>query len=103
MPSGRPSRRRYRACGRAGYGWASRVTSLAVDTYYDCTLGSSGKRSALMQGLYPVLLLGAGKIGSAVARLLANSGDYAVLVADVDERPLTRLAGHERLSTMKLD
>ena len=56
-----------------------------------------------MQALYPVLLLGAGKIGSAVARLLANCGDYDVLVGDVDERALARLGGQERLSTLKLD
>ena len=56
-----------------------------------------------MQALYPVLLLGAGKIGSAVARLLADCGDYDVLVGDVDERALARLDGQERLSTLKLD
>src|SRR5687767_9732984 len=101
--SGRPRRRRYRACGAGGCGSASRVTSLAVDTYYDCTLCSSGERKAGMQALYPVLLLGAGKIGSAVARLLANCGDYDVLVGDVDERALARLAGTPQLSTLRLD
>ena len=32
----------------------------------------------------PVLLLGAGKIGFAIALMLERSGDYSVLVADQD-------------------
>jgi saccharopine dehydrogenase-like NADP-dependent oxidoreductase len=39
-----------------------------------------------------VLLLGAGKIGGAIAKLLASSGDYDVLVGDADEKALTRIS-----------
>jgi len=39
-----------------------------------------------------VLLLGAGKIGSSIAALLAGSGDYDVLAADLDAAALKRLA-----------
>ena len=39
-----------------------------------------------------VLLLGAGKIGRMIARFLADSGDYDVLVGDVDAAALDRLA-----------
>lgn len=39
----------------------------------------------------PVVILGAGKIGGAVAKLLTRSGDYAVTIADKNERALGRL------------
>src|SRR5262245_1921725 len=38
-----------------------------------------------------VLLLGAGKIGRMIARLLADSGDYAVTVADNSAEALARV------------
>ncbi len=38
-----------------------------------------------------VLLLGAGKIGRAIARLLVDSGDYAVVVGDVSREALDRI------------
>jgi saccharopine dehydrogenase-like NADP-dependent oxidoreductase len=38
-----------------------------------------------------ILLLGAGKIGRMIARLLADSGDYTVRVADVEEAALARI------------
>lgn len=46
-----------------------------------------------------LLLLGAGKIGSAIARVLAGSGDYSVRVADIDPLALARLQGLPGLST----
>jgi saccharopine dehydrogenase-like NADP-dependent oxidoreductase len=39
-----------------------------------------------------VLLLGAGKIGRMIARFLAGSGDYDVLVGDVSDSALQRIA-----------
>src|SRR5271155_4226250 len=42
--------------------------------------------------MHSVLLLGAGKIGSAIARFLQHSGDYDVVVADQDAAALARLA-----------
>jgi saccharopine dehydrogenase-like NADP-dependent oxidoreductase len=50
-----------------------------------------------------VLLLGAGKIGSAVARFLTRSGDYDVLVGDVDAPALARLRDCDRIKTVQLD
>ncbi|MBI3452378.1 MAG: saccharopine dehydrogenase NADP-binding domain-containing protein [Rhodospirillales bacterium] len=41
----------------------------------------------------PVIVLGTGKIGMAVAALLGDSGDYAVTVADRDAATLGRLTG----------
>lgn len=41
--------------------------------------------------MHPVVILGAGKIGAAVAKLLSWSGDYSVVVADKNERALARL------------
>ena len=40
---------------------------------------------------HPVLLIGAGKIGGAIARLLAGTGEYDVLVGDVSAAALERL------------
>jgi saccharopine dehydrogenase-like NADP-dependent oxidoreductase len=48
-----------------------------------------------------VLLLGAGKIGIAIAELLTSSGDYAVTVADVDEESLATMP--EAASRLRLD
>src|SRR5580765_114276 len=49
--------------------------------------------------MHRVLLLGAGKIGRAIARLLVDSGDYAVVVGDASagalERMLDRVPGVE--------
>jgi saccharopine dehydrogenase-like NADP-dependent oxidoreductase len=52
---------------------------------------------------YPVLLLGAGKIGWAIARLLAGSGDYDVLVGDMDEAALARLEASADVRTLRLN
>lgn len=41
--------------------------------------------------MHKVLLLGAGKIGSLIATLLAGSEDYFVHVGDIDPEPLKRL------------
>jgi saccharopine dehydrogenase-like NADP-dependent oxidoreductase len=53
--------------------------------------------------VYPVLLVGAGKIGSAVAKFLADTGDYDVRVIDVDARSLDRVAGDAKVSTSVVD
>lgn len=53
--------------------------------------------------MHSVLLLGAGKVGRAVARLLAECGDYDLLVGDVSEAALARLAGVPGLRTRALD
>ena len=39
--------------------------------------------------MHSILLLGAGKIGRMIARFLAHSGDYDVLVADDDRQRST--------------
>ena len=52
--------------------------------------------------MYRVLLLGAGKIGSAIAQFLSSTGDYDVLVADADEASLRRLERATGVSTIRL-
>ena len=49
--------------------------------------------------MYPVLLVGAGKIGSAVAKFLADTGEYDVRVIDVDAASLARVADDARVTT----
>jgi saccharopine dehydrogenase-like NADP-dependent oxidoreductase len=53
--------------------------------------------------MHSVLLLGAGKIGGAIAKLLASTGDYDVLVGDVDAASLARLKEKTRIRTLRLD
>jgi saccharopine dehydrogenase-like NADP-dependent oxidoreductase len=53
--------------------------------------------------MHRVLLLGAGKIGSAVAKFLAQGGDYDVLVADVATEALARLGDVGGAKVMDLD
>jgi len=50
-----------------------------------------------------VLLLGAGKIGKAIATYLSTAGDYEVTACDVNEANLSALAGVARVKAMKLD
>jgi saccharopine dehydrogenase-like NADP-dependent oxidoreductase len=50
--------------------------------------------------MHSLLILGAGKIGSAIAKLLARSGDYQVRVADVSEGALHRLDGIANLEVL---
>ena len=53
--------------------------------------------------MHRVLLLGAGKIGRAIAKLLGHCGDYDVLVGDVDARALARVAGLPNVTTRRVD
>jgi len=53
--------------------------------------------------VHRVLILGAGKIGRSIARLLAECGDYDVLVGDMDERALAGLRAYPRLAATQVD
>jgi saccharopine dehydrogenase-like NADP-dependent oxidoreductase len=54
--------------------------------------------------MHHVLLLGSGKIGRMIARLLADTGEYHVRVADIDEESLGRLSHQARgIETLRLD
>ena len=53
--------------------------------------------------MHRVLLLGGGKIGRMIAKLLAPTGDYDVTLADVDETSLARARGHVDVRTRALD
>lgn len=53
--------------------------------------------------MHRVLILGAGKIGRSIARLLAASGDYDVMVGDVDERALASLRAASGVETALVD
>jgi saccharopine dehydrogenase-like NADP-dependent oxidoreductase len=52
--------------------------------------------------MHRVLLLGAGKIGSAIAQFLSNTGEYDVLVGDADEASLARIERAANVSTVQL-
>ena len=52
---------------------------------------------------HSVLLLGAGKIGRMITRLLVDSGDYRVTVADADADSLQRIATGSEVTTLQLD
>lgn len=52
--------------------------------------------------MHPILLVGAGKIGLATASLLADTGDYDVLVADIDEASLARVSETTSAKTVRL-
>jgi saccharopine dehydrogenase-like NADP-dependent oxidoreductase len=50
-----------------------------------------------------VVVVGAGKVGGAVARMLADAGGYDVLLVDRDEGQLAGFDGHSRIGTRVLD
>ncbi len=53
--------------------------------------------------MHRVLLLGAGKIGSAIAKLLSHAGDFDIVVGDADSSALSRLDRLPSVMTMTLD
>jgi len=50
-----------------------------------------------------VLLLGAGKIGGAIAKFLVNTGGYDVTVGDADQGALDRIGRAVKAATVRLD
>ena len=50
-----------------------------------------------------VVVIGAGKIGSTIARLLSHSGDYMVTVADRSEKQLADIDAHKAVKTAVVD
>src|SRR4051812_7178766 len=50
-----------------------------------------------------VVVVGAGKIGSTIARLLSHSGDYQVTVADRSAAQLAEVEAHKAVSTVEVD
>jgi saccharopine dehydrogenase-like NADP-dependent oxidoreductase len=53
--------------------------------------------------MHRVLLLGAGKIGRMIARFLMDSGDYRLVVGDVMDSALTRVAKLTGAETRRID
>ena len=53
--------------------------------------------------MHNILVIGAGKIGSTIARLLDATGDYAVAVADSAAAQLDRLTCGSRIERLVLD
>ena len=53
--------------------------------------------------MHRVLLLGAGKIGRMIARLLVDSGDYDVVVGDSNPEALKLISSRIGVTTVKLD
>ena len=50
-----------------------------------------------------VVVIGAGKIGSTIARLLSHSGDYPVTVADRSAAQLADIEPHAAVKTAEID
>ena len=50
-----------------------------------------------------IVVIGAGKIGSTIARMLAHSGDYHVTVADRSDEQLAAIERHVAVSTKVVD
>ncbi|QRM53557.1 saccharopine dehydrogenase family protein [Sinorhizobium sp. BG8] len=50
-----------------------------------------------------IVVVGAGKIGSTIARLLAHSGDYRVTIADRSAAQLDQIESHKAVSTVVID
>jgi saccharopine dehydrogenase-like NADP-dependent oxidoreductase len=53
--------------------------------------------------MHSILLLGAGKIGGAIAKLLSSCGDYDVLVGDTSQDALDRIAHWAKVRTARID
>jgi saccharopine dehydrogenase-like NADP-dependent oxidoreductase len=53
--------------------------------------------------MHRVLLLGAGKIGRMIARLLVDSGDYRVIVGDVSAAALERISSRVGVETLTVN
>lgn len=53
--------------------------------------------------MYKVTILGTGKIGSAIAKFLHYSGDYTVLVGDINSRALENLTASVPVNTFVID
>jgi saccharopine dehydrogenase-like NADP-dependent oxidoreductase len=53
--------------------------------------------------MHRVLLLGAGKIGRRIAKLLSQTGDYDVVVGDVNEQALERIHRQSAVATQVID
>lgn len=50
-----------------------------------------------------IIVIGAGKIGGAIALMLAATGDYTVTVADRSDEQLTKLDKHPAIAAARLD
>ncbi|KQY25994.1 saccharopine dehydrogenase family protein [Rhizobium sp. Root482] len=50
-----------------------------------------------------IVVIGAGKIGSTIARLLAHSGDYQVTLADRSAEQLAQIEKHDAISVAEID
>ncbi|MEK1926501.1 saccharopine dehydrogenase family protein [Rhizobium giardinii] len=50
-----------------------------------------------------IVVIGAGKIGSTIARLLAHSGDYHVTLADRSAEQLSQIERHDAITTAEID
>jgi saccharopine dehydrogenase-like NADP-dependent oxidoreductase len=53
--------------------------------------------------MFPVMVVGAGRIGGSIAKLLHNSGDYEITVADHDTGALERVAAAVPMRLLKLE
>jgi len=53
--------------------------------------------------MHPVLVVGAGNVGSLIALLLAHSNQYQVFLGDLNQERLNKLKKHRNLHTLQFD
>ena len=53
--------------------------------------------------MHRVLLLGAGKIGRMITKMLTDAGNFVVTVADAEQAALDRIAAHTKVQVKRLD
>jgi saccharopine dehydrogenase-like NADP-dependent oxidoreductase len=93
-----PRRARY-AAGGVTYNSCGRAVEIVLDR------AAAAKIVVLLAdpAMRKVLLLGAGKIGRMIAKLLSASGDYDVLVGDAELHSLERIRAQSKVDTVRLD
>ena len=53
--------------------------------------------------MFAVMVVGAGRIGASIAKLLHNTGNYSITVADHDNAALERLSAAVPVRVLNLD
>src|SRR4029078_13719162 len=78
----------------------SSLCQLPIDQFCP-SIGHSLNAGAAV--LKQIVVIGAGKIGSTIARLLSHSGDYHVTVADRSAAQLAEIEAHNAVATVEVD
>ena len=77
----------------------AKLITKAANHLFDEGVGTARENYIEVSIMKRVIVLGAGKIGTSVAKLLAESGDYRVTLVDAEQQALDRL--EDRLRSAK--